>query len=532
MMTTVEQAKNVDATVNSLPKKVAPIEAAKIEALHDPTSPSFEPFVRVFVDKMLQYLIDERNDENPATTFLHPTQLEEIIKPLRTRATPATQEELMENLHILTKHSAHSGHSRCLNQLFHRGDGMAIIGDWLTSTLNTSIYTYETAPVATLVEKDLIERYREMLGWKHAEGHFPPGGSMSNLYAMCCARMQYFPYVPEHGWNGDENAVAFASIDAHYSVKKTAAMVGLGHANVIGVPVDAYDRIDCKKLVDAIEDAKAKGKKPFFVQATSGTTLTCAYDSIDELADICKKYDMWLHVDGCMGGGVIHSEKYRWVLNGVERADSFCMNPHKMLGVTQQCSLFVTCHEGMMRKAFSTNAAYLFNPDKQYDANKYDVGDALFQCGRRPDCLKLWLTWKYRGDQGMTAYIDKAVENNQTLHKVLKMRSDFRFILGDAKIEEMPGPATCFWWLPGELADRPITDPVLFKAVDTVIPKAKLLLMQEGTSLTFSRLGDHPNFWRIVSIGGVDWTEDKFESFLDRVASACSRTWEKVKSTL
>ena len=184
--------------------------------------------------------------------------------------------------------------------------------------------------------------------------------------------------------------------------------------------MDRRDRMDPEQLISAIEEAIMKGKKPFFVQATAGSTLTGALDSLEQLVPICRKYDLWLHVDGCFGGGLIHSPTHRHHLAGLEHADSFAMNPHKMLGVTLQCALFVTSHKGMMCKAYSTNAAYLFNPDKQYDAAKYDVGDALFQCGRRPDCLKLWLLWRYRGDVGMAAYVDKAVANNQLLHRLLK----------------------------------------------------------------------------------------------------------------
>lgn len=114
---------------------------------------------------------------------------------------------------------------------------------------------------------------------------------------------------------------------------------------------------------------------------------------MQEIADICKKYDIWLHVDAAWGGGLIFSQKHRGKLNGIERADSLVINPHKLLAVPQQCSILLVKNKGILYQCHSQGAEYLFQRDKYYDKS-YDPGDKYLQCGRKCDVFKFWLMWK------------------------------------------------------------------------------------------------------------------------------------------
>ena len=127
--------------------------------------------------------------------------------------------------------------------------------------------------------------------------------------------------------------------------------------------------------------------------ATEGTTVFGAFDPINALADVCAKYGLWLHVDSAWGGGVLMSRKHRHLMAGVERADSVTWNPHKLLGVPQQCSVILCRHQGLLKDVHRAEATYLFQKDKFYDIS-YDTGDKTFQCGRKVDVLKFWLMWK------------------------------------------------------------------------------------------------------------------------------------------
>lgn len=129
------------------------------------------------------------------------------------------------------------------------------------------------------------------------------------------------------------------------------------------------------------------------IHYVSGTTVLGAFDPLVELAEICEKFNMWLHVDAAWGGGLIFSKKYSGLLRGIERADSITFNPHKLLAVPQQCSLLLTKHSEILNAAHSKEASYLFQKDKFYPKD-LDPGDKYLQCGRKPDVLKFWFMWQ------------------------------------------------------------------------------------------------------------------------------------------
>jgi len=177
---------------------------------------------------------------------------------------------------------------------------------------------------------------------------------------------------------------------------------------VIKVRTDPDGRIIPNALEAAIAASKDAGEVPFAVIATSGTTVTSAFDDLDKLADICEANELWLHVDGCYGGSALFSEQHRHLLGGVHRSDSFVWNLHKMMGMTQQCTALLVRDPGQLGPCFAGKADYLFQPDKLNA--EFDSGDRTFQCARRIDVLKLWLAWNHHGDVGFEARIDHAVE--------------------------------------------------------------------------------------------------------------------------
>lgn len=118
-----------------------------------------------------------------------------------------------------------------------------------------------------------------------------------------------------------------------------------------------------------------------------------AFDPILDIADICKTYKIHLHIDAAWGGGLIFSQKHRTKLNGIERADTVLINPHKLLAVPQQCSMLLVKNKEILHECFSRGAEYLFQKDKHYDKT-YDVGDKYLQCGRKCDVFKFWFMWK------------------------------------------------------------------------------------------------------------------------------------------
>lgn len=171
-------------------------------------------------------------------------------------------------------------------------------GEWLTATANTNMFTYEIAPVFILMENVVLTRMREIIGWNTGDSILAPGGSISNLYAFLAARHKMFPEYKEHGAKClPGELVMFTSEQSHYSIKSCAAVSGLGTDNCIMIKSDEGGRMIPSELERAIVERKSLGQIPFFVSATSGTTVLGAFDPLPQIADICQRHGLWFHVD-------------------------------------------------------------------------------------------------------------------------------------------------------------------------------------------------------------------------------------------
>lgn len=171
-------------------------------------------------------------------------------------------------------------------------------GEWLTATANTNMFTYEIAPVFILMETVVLTKMREIIGWHGGDSILAPGGSISNLYAFLAARHRMFPDYKEHGAKClPGELVMFTSDQSHYSVKSCASVGGLGTDNCIMIPSDETGHMIASELERQIVERKARGQIPFFVSATSGTTVLGAFDPLNEIADICERHKLWMHVD-------------------------------------------------------------------------------------------------------------------------------------------------------------------------------------------------------------------------------------------
>lgn len=191
-----------------------------------------------------------------------------------------------------------SGHPHFFNQLSCGLDIVSMAGEWLTATANTNMFTYEIAPVFILMENVVLSKMREIIGFHGGDSILAPGGSISNLYGFLAARHKMFPGYKEHGPRGlPGDLCMFTSDQCHYSIKSCSSVCGLGTENCVSVPSDEHGKMIPSELERLILERKARGQIPFFVNATAGTTVLGAFDPLDEIADICQKYNCWFHVD-------------------------------------------------------------------------------------------------------------------------------------------------------------------------------------------------------------------------------------------
>lgn len=421
--------------------------------------------------------------------------------------------------------STHTTHPRFMNQNFAGADPVAVVGDWVGAALNTTNATYEVAPVFTLMERAVLSRLAELAGFGGAlpggagpaPGLFCAGGSMAGLMALQLARHRRDPDMVTQG-SGPERLAIFISASGHYSAAKNAALLGLGTDAVVEVAVDASGAMVPEALAEAVRETREGGRVPLAVIATAGTTVTAAYDPLEPIVELCSTEDLWMHVDAAYGGSALFSPTESHRLAGLGRSDSMAWNLHKMLGMTQQCSVLLVREPERLGECFATGADYLFQPDKQH--GDLDAGDATVMCGRRVDVLKLWLAWKSHGDAGFAARVDHAV--------ALADHARRRITAGDGSLATVvAGDFTnvCFLWVPPEL--RPFELAALSAAeharLHALAPAVKAQMLADGSAM----LGYQPvhgiNCFRLIVMNpGVAIADvDAILDLITRHAAAC-----------
>ena len=308
------------------------------------------------------------------------------------------------------------------NQLFGGRNNKGTLGELLAVMLNNSMYTYKVGGPQVGIEKVIISKVCEMLNFgKNADGTFPPGGSMSNFMAMLMARDAYNRDIKFEGVS--EKMVIYTSSASHYSITKNAMFGGIGINQIRSVKVDEFGKMIPEALQEQIESDINEGLKPFFVNATAGTTVLGAFDDINAIHDITKNYEnLWLHVDGAYCGSVIFSKSYKHLVDGVEKADSFSFNAHKMLNVPLSCSILITKEKHNLKHSFACEADYLY----QTDGDEYNLGKTSLQCGRRNDALKFWTLWKSVGTKGLESMIDQQFNLADTARNYVVNHPDYK----------------------------------------------------------------------------------------------------------
>ncbi|XP_004081797.1 glutamate decarboxylase 1 isoform X1 [Oryzias latipes] len=454
-------------------------------------------FLLEVVEILTSYVRKTFDRSTKVLDFHHPHQLLEGIEGFNLELSehPESLEQILVDCRDTLKYGVRTGHPRFFNQLSTGLDIVGLAGEWLTSTANTNMFTYEIAPVFVLMEQLTLKKMREFIGWPNGEGDgiFSPGGAISNMYSVMVARYKFFPEVKTKGMAAAPRLVLFTSEHSHYSIKKASAALGFGTENLILLSTDEKGRVIPADLEAKVIMAKQKGYVPLFVNATAGTTVYGAFDPINEIADICEKYNIWLHVDGAWGGGLLMSRKHKHKLDGIHRANSVTWNPHKMMGVPLQCSAIMVRERGLLQGCNSMCAGYLFQPDKQYDVT-YDTGDKAIQCGRHVDIFKFWLMWKAKGTVGFEQHIDKCLDLSAYFYSKIKNREGFEMVFSG----EPQHTNVCFWYIPPSLRGMP-DGTERRERLHKVAPKIKALMMESGTTMVgYQPQGDKVNFFRMV----------------------------------
>ncbi|VDK70644.1 unnamed protein product [Litomosoides sigmodontis] len=447
-------------------------------------------FLEEVVKILLEYINEQNQRENKILDFHHPEEMEKLID-LNIPDSPCTLEELLQDCREVLRLGVRTGHPRFFNQISCGLDLISMAGEWLTATANTNMFTYEIAPVFILMEKEVTKKMAELIGWQDSDAIFAPGGAISNLYAMNAARHSRFPRCKPLGQSDLPTLCAFTSEDSHYSIKGAAAVMGIGTDNCFNIPTDPAGRMIPEALEQRIIQCKKYGMEPFFVCATAGTTVYGAWDPIPQIADICDRHKLWLHVDAAWGGGLLLSQEHRHKLCGIERANSVTWNPHKLMGALLQCSACFIKQEGLLFQTNQMSADYLFQQDKPYDVS-FDTGDKAMQCGRHNDIFKLWLMWRSKGMTGYRRQINRLMDLAAYFTARIREIEGYELVVDPPEFLNI-----CFWYIPPSL--RNMERAERNARLEKIAPKIKAKMMERGTTMVgYQPDKQRPNFFRMI----------------------------------
>jgi glutamate/tyrosine decarboxylase-like PLP-dependent enzyme len=301
------------------------------------------------------------------------------------------------------------------------GEPVGAAADLVASVLNQNVTTWRSAPGAVTIERVVVRWLAEAIGCPGFCGSLTGGGSIANLMGLAMAREARAPANER----GNPAGTLYASAEAHMSIPKAAALLGLGHAAVREIPVDGAFRMNLDALDHTIRADLDAGLRPIAVVASAGTVNTGSIDPLDAIADIVERHDLWLHVDGAYGGlaALAIPDAFR----GLARADSISIDPHKWLYQPLDCGCLLYRRRAAASRAFSHTDDYAKSLQSD-PVESFAFFDESLELSRRFRALKLWVSLRYhgmgaftnaiRGDLGLATHLAEGIDAEPALERL------------------------------------------------------------------------------------------------------------------
>ncbi|MCI0472435.1 MAG: pyridoxal-dependent decarboxylase, partial [Ignavibacteria bacterium] len=303
----------------------------------------------------------------------------------------------------------------------------SVAAEMLTSALAAQCMKWETSPAAAELEEVVMNWLKEMTGIpKLFHGVIQDTASTSTLAAIITARevMSGFS-VNKSGYSGSEKFRVYGSTETHSSIEKAVKIAGIGRDNLVKVPVNEKSEMRTDDLENAILRDIEKGFVPLCVVVTLGTTGTTAIDSLKDIVKLKKKYGFRVHVDAAFLGSALLLPEYKWMLEGIEEADTFVFNPHKWLFTNFDCSAYFVKDKNDLLNTFEIIPEYLKTRADSLANNYCDWGIPL---GRRFRALKLWFVIRTYGTEGLKEILRRHLSLAENLYGQIHSEKNFEIL--------------------------------------------------------------------------------------------------------
>ena len=369
-------------------------------------------------------------------------------------------DELLSDCRQIFRASRQNNHPRMFGYVASPASPVGAYADLLASALNANVTSWRSAPAATAVERTVVRWLASLVGFdgggENIGGLLTSGGSMANLVALYVAHRS----AQQSGNGGDERdasrrglwnegapATLYASDQVHLSIPKAADVLGLGREQVRVVKSDEEFRLDVRDLRARIEADRGQGLRPFCVVASAGTVSTGAVDPLAESARVAADHGLWLHIDGAYGALAALDPAKRQLFDGLARADSLSLDPHKWLHAPVDCGCLLLREPERARAAFNrTEEGYIKIYEQQPD-EAFAFWDYGVELSRPFRALKVWMMLRHYGARRFA----------ETIAEDIRLAAHLAGRIDESEDFERLAPVTlgicCFRFVPRRLKD-------------------------------------------------------------------------------
>lgn len=323
------------------------------------------------------------------------------------------------------QHSTHLHHPRYMGHQVTPPVPVAALAGLLSGMLNNGMAVYEMGLVSNPLERILSELLAKKIGFdSHASGLLTSGGTLANLTALLAARAAKTD-VWEDGTS--ERLAVMVSEEAHYCIDRAARIMGMGDEGIIKVPTNERFQIRTDLLEKYYNEASEKGLRVIAIIGSACSTSTGSYDDLEAIAAFAQKHQLWFHADGAHGGAVVFSDKFRYLVKGLNKADSVVIDWHKMLMAPALTTALIFKRNDDAFKTFQQKAQYLWA--NQHSKDWFNSGKRTFECTKLMMSLKVYAILKAHGEQIFTDNVEYLYDLGKTFTELIKARPKFELAL-------------------------------------------------------------------------------------------------------
>ncbi|MEA1897534.1 MAG: aminotransferase class I/II-fold pyridoxal phosphate-dependent enzyme [Bacteroidota bacterium] len=408
------------------------------------TTEEFKKQAHQFVDWMAEYF--ETVEKFPVKAKVNPGEILEKL-PLNPPAEAESMDEIFHDFRQTILPGMTHWQSPNFFAYFPANSSYpSVLAEMLTATLGAQCMIWETSPAAAELEERVMNWLIQMMGLpQEFEGVIQDTASTATLTALLTAREKASEFqINENGFKGNEKFRIYCSTETHSSVEKAVKIAGFGRNSLVKIDVDEDFKIKPGLLQEAINRDIEQGFRPLCIITTIGTTSTTAIDPLEEIVQISSKYKIWLHVDAALAGSALILPEFRWMINGIDKVDSFVFNPHKWLFTNFDCSAYFVRDAELLIKTLEILPEYLKTQSRGKVNDYRDWGVPL---GRRFRALKLWFVIRNFGLKGLQEKLRHHLQLSQQLKENIIKSDDFEIMA------PVPLNTICFRYHPSGIND-------------------------------------------------------------------------------